>query len=247
MERNRQRLMSLGIPALKRELEEMGSRAAVPREVKKRQRVKPKGHIQPTRHSTRLQKAKEQPKESASERFERELGEFVVSEQCPRCGRVLQRGHRRHLQACPGALQERPAAAAARAEPRPRDAAMEDLDAEERQDQHRRLLARMSQLHLEGITELSEIAAKFVVLGSARNHYTVTLTDPSHTCTCPDYRFRRHDCKHISLCLQQLGVFETPHREWKAAVEARMSELVQQLHEAEPPRSKEEEVALKLL
>lgn len=62
---------------------------------------------------------------AASERFERELGEFVVSEQCPRCGRVLQRGHRRHLQACPGALQERPAAAAARAEPRPRDAAME--------------------------------------------------------------------------------------------------------------------------
>lgn len=35
--------------------------------------------------------------------------------------------------------------------------------------------------------------------------------------------------------------------QWKAAVEARMSELVQQLHEAEPPRSKEEEVALKLL
>jgi hypothetical protein len=52
-----------------------------------------------------------------------------------------------------------------------------------------------------------------LLLLCAGNHYTVTLTDPSHTCTCPDYRFRRHDCKHISLCLQQLGVFERPHPE----------------------------------
>jgi hypothetical protein len=42
----------------------------------------------------------------------------------------------------------------------PVPATLQDLDAEERQDQHRRLLARMSRLHLEGITELSETAAK---------------------------------------------------------------------------------------
>lgn len=32
------------------------------------------------------------------ERFERELGQFAVEGECPRCGRVLEKGQRQHLQ-----------------------------------------------------------------------------------------------------------------------------------------------------
>lgn len=59
------------------------------------------------------------PCPAASEKFDRELGEFVVEGKCPRCGRVMERGHRQHLQSCTG----KPRAGAAA--PRPYDAALE--------------------------------------------------------------------------------------------------------------------------
>ncbi len=50
---------------------------------------------------------------AAEERFERELGQMVVDETCPRCGKAVSRGHRTHLMGCGG---ERPPR-----QPRPSD------------------------------------------------------------------------------------------------------------------------------
>ena len=41
------------------------------------------------------------------------------------------------------------------------------------------------------------LAFRFVVLGSTKNHYNVTLSDVRQTCQCVDFRIRRHNCKHI--------------------------------------------------
>ncbi|EFN57723.1 expressed protein [Chlorella variabilis] len=256
IQRNRERLLALGIPSLRAELEGGSGKGAKKKKARKEDaaklRVKREAGAEehPSRRSTRLQEAQEHPKtkeESASEKFDRELGEFVVEGKCPRCGRVMERGHRQHLQSCTG----KPRAGAAA--PRPYDAALEELSQEERKDAHARLLARMKHLHLDGLTELSATEAKFAVLGSTGNHYTVTLKDgDKHSCGCLDFRFRRHFCKHICLVLTGLGRLDRP-TEWRDAVEERMAELVQQqreqerLHCAAPPHSKDEEVGLKFV
>lgn len=57
------------------------------------------------RRSTRLRGAaakKEREEEAEEARLERELGEFIVDGECPRCGKVFERGHRAHLAACTG-------------------------------------------------------------------------------------------------------------------------------------------------
>lgn len=47
---------------------------------------------------------------------------------------------------------------------------------------------KLSELQLDGLVESTKKAAKFVVLGSTENHYTVTLNDARHTCQCVDFR-----------------------------------------------------------
>lgn len=90
------------------------------------------------------------------------------------------------------------------------------MSAEERKDLRKRTLARMKQLSLENLVELSEDGAKFVVLGSTGNHYTVTLSSQQQSCQCMDYRFRRHHCKHICLALSHLGILDDPGK-WREA------------------------------
>ena len=51
-----------------------------------------------------------------------------------------------------------------------------------------RMDKKLSSLHLDGLVDFTEQAAKFVVLGSTKNHYTVTLSDDRHTCQCVDFR-----------------------------------------------------------
>ncbi|PSC67876.1 ring finger domain-containing [Micractinium conductrix] len=266
--RNRERLLALGIPSLRTQLEGSGGggsggggkKAGGGKAAKKAKkggdaagrapRSGQPAEEHPTRRSRRLQDAAEHPKvkpETAEERFGRELGLFVVDGECPRCGRTMEKGHKQHLEGCSGRAPraDRPAR---------RDEALQGLSAEERQDRHKVLEARMKQLHLDGLVELGQEAAKFMVLGSKNNAYTISLNDTKHTCQCLDYRFRRHNCKHILLVLSQLGVEECPG-EWRAAVEQRMDELLEQKREREavatatrgPPRNKDAEVALRLL
>ena len=47
---------------------------------------------------------------------------------------------------------------------------------------------KLSSLHLDGLVDFSEAEAKFIVLGSTKKHYTVTLSDARHTCQCVDFR-----------------------------------------------------------
>ena len=91
---------------------------------------------------------------TAEESFDRELGEFAVEGACPRCGRVLERGQRAHLQRCGGEK-------AALRQPRWRDdEELAELSEEERQDVHKRTLARMKHVQLEGLMDLSPEAAR---------------------------------------------------------------------------------------
>ncbi|KAL4445856.1 hypothetical protein ABPG77_009055 [Micractinium sp. CCAP 211/92] len=264
--RNRERLLALGIPSLVTELG--GSKAAAaakkrkekglaeaggkggdeewgPRP-KRRQGAQPE---KPTRRSRRLQQAEEHQKEeeeNEKQRFERELGQFVVEGECPRCGKALEKAHRQHLQVC--------RAERGRGQGLAWTHPLQGLTREERQDRHKVLLARMSQLHLDGLIEMTQENAKFVVLGSKGNHYTITLKDDKHTCACLDYHFRRHNCKHIMLVLSQLGIEEQP-QEWRSAVNAKMDELLEQKREREAaearappvPRAAAEQVALKFV
>ena len=65
-------------------------------------------------------------------------------------------------------------------------------------------------MHLDGIIDLTPDLAKFAVFGSTGSHYTVTLKDEKHTCTCLDHRFRRHNCKHILAVCDGLGILQDP-------------------------------------
>ena len=51
-----------------------------------------------------------------------------------------------------------------------------------------RMDKKLSSLHLDGLVDFSEAEAKFIVLGSTKKHYTVTLSDARHTCQCVDFR-----------------------------------------------------------
>lgn len=46
----------------------------------------------------------------------------------------------------------------------------------------------------------------------------MTMTDEKRTCQCVDHRIRKHDCKHIRLMLQTLGIPNSP-AEWYAAAQ----------------------------
>ncbi len=58
--------------------------------------------------------------------------------------------------------------------------------------------------HLSFIVDLRYCLSccRFVVLGSTKNHYTVTLSDDRHACQCVDFRIRKHECKHIRCALE---------------------------------------------
>ena len=51
-----------------------------------------------------------------------------------------------------------------------------------------RMDKKLSSLHLDGLVDFSEAEAKFIVLGSTKKHYTVTLSDARPTCQCVDFR-----------------------------------------------------------
>ncbi|KAI7844317.1 hypothetical protein COHA_002115 [Chlorella ohadii] len=256
--RNRERLLALGIPSLVKELQAQAGAAAAAAKPKKKAKVKVK-------QEEGLPRGRQAA--AAEERFERELGQMVVDETCPRCGKAVSRGHRTHLMGCGG---ERPPR-----QPRPSDREeLAELTEEERRDAFKRTLARMKKLNLDGLTELnSEVANQtqpspalsmlfcpcpccysFAVLGSTGNHYSVKLADDKHTCTCLDYRFRRHHCKHICLVLSNLGILEAPAG-WRTAVNSRMDELVAQARQRQereaaaeaPLRSQAETVGLKFI
>ncbi|KAG2446873.1 hypothetical protein HYH02_008029 [Chlamydomonas schloesseri] len=73
---------------------------------------------------------------------------------------------------------------------------------------------KLRELEVEGLAGFDESSASFSVCGSTGNTYQVVLSDAKRTCTCPDHRFRRHDCKHIKLVLAKLHIPRQPKR-WR--------------------------------
>lgn len=49
--------------------------------------------------------------------------------------------------------------------------------------------AKLRELELGGLVDLTPEHAKFMVIGSTGNHYTVTFTNEKRTCQCPDHRW----------------------------------------------------------
>ena len=109
--------MALGLPALVQKLQLLVPGAAAP--PKKRAKPapkKPRVKAEPAeaeaeevaggaRRSRRLREVASKPKveeETAEAKFERQLGEFIVDGECPKCGKILEKGHRAHLRQCGG-------------------------------------------------------------------------------------------------------------------------------------------------
>jgi hypothetical protein len=57
----------------------------------------------------------------------------------------------------------------------------------------------------------------------AGTHYRVELTDAKRKCQCVDHRIRKHDCKHIRLLLQSLGIANSPEK-WLEATKRSVCE-----------------------
>ncbi len=260
--RNRARLEEMGILESVKNLKALVAPAPAPpaaakRPAAKRARVKTEvkaeeeGGEGGPRRSRRIEGAATRPRrETAAQRATRELGEFVVSGDCPRCGRAFESRHAAHLAACAGgpkAKREPADGGRARAD----KVLLSQLSEQDKKDERKRMLARMAALSMDHLVEFDDDSAKFVVLGSKGDPYTVALQDGKHTCTCLDHRFRRHNCKHILLVLRQLGKLDAP-ADWRAGVEARLGELAAgpapAAHPtAPPPRDAAAELAMRLL
>lgn len=76
--------------------------------------------------------------------------------------------------------------------------------------------SRLRQLELGGLVDYDpDGEAVFIVVGSTGNHYVLRMDGSKRSCTCMDYRFRRHDCKHIKLILQQLKLQSSSDGDWR--------------------------------
>lgn len=271
MERNRERMLALGLPAIVRTIEGLAGVPAKPPAAKRPKKEKkpaaPKIKAEPSaeeegeaeggpRRSARIRGAVTRVKEeeeAAEERFERQVGEFIVDGTCPKCHRVYEKGHRAHLRACEGP-RPAPGDGTARGYSAMDRELLAELSEEERKDSKKRMLARMKALSIGNLVDFTPEAAKFIVIGSKGDPYTVTLADEKHKCTCLDHRFRRHNCKHICLVLSQVGALEDPST-WRGAVESKIDDLIKRGGEeiedeppvAAAPRDKSAEMAAKFL
>jgi hypothetical protein len=240
MERNRERMLAMGLPALMRTIENIAGpapKAPPKKRVKKEKKPAPvkvksepgeeeaeeeEGGLRRSRRNRNV--VKKEKEETAEERFEREVGEFIVDGECPKCGNILEKGHRSHLRSC-GGPKARAGDGSTKGYSLLDKELLSELTEEERKDSKKRMMARMKALAISNLVDFTPEAATFIVLGSKGTPYTVTLADEKHKCTCLDHRFRRHNCKHICLCLDQVGALEDPST-WKGAVECSLDDLI---------------------
>ncbi|KIZ07553.1 hypothetical protein MNEG_0390 [Monoraphidium neglectum] len=196
---------------------------------------------EPTRKSARLEGHEAEAHSGLPAGVEEgsDLAEFITTGHCPRCGRaqLSLEARQLHLARCKGPPEpptEEEIAATAEA--------MRDVQK-----------ARLRELEMGGLVEWSvegqggEGAQKatFIVIGSKGDHYAVRFTTRPEqgrrprTCECMDCRIRKHDCKHIRLILQQLGLDE-PYQDWPQALERKVSDL-QAADESDAERVKGQE------
>eukprot|EP00892_Ulva_mutabilis_P006976 jgi/Ulvmu1/4650/UM002_0381.1 len=131
-----------------------------------------------------------------------QLAVFTINGICPNCGRVVTRGHRKHLDNCSSATQrpQKPLADMIQAE-------MQKIETDN---------AKLRELELGGLIGLDDDHAVFNVVGSTGKHYKIEFTGEKRSCQCPDHRIRKRDCKHIRLLLKSLCIENDPSS-WKSA------------------------------
>eukprot|EP01024_Parvocaulis_polyphysoides_P058613 TRINITY_DN6310_c0_g1_i1.p1 TRINITY_DN6310_c0_g1~~TRINITY_DN6310_c0_g1_i1.p1 ORF type:complete len:297 (+),score=31.38 TRINITY_DN6310_c0_g1_i1:105-893(+) len=202
IQRNRERLEALGISMA---LEDLRNEVEIQSQKNKKRKLnKSKESVKPSRTSKRLSNQKEQ-KEAEEEKLNLELGRFIVDGVCPRCRKVVTKGHKSHLQSCSGVVRE------------PKQLTVQQMIEYEEVEKR-----RLRDLELGGLVDINHIATVFMVIGSTGNHYLVRfLNSGERKCQCPDHRIRKRDCKHIQLLLADLEVEEQPSK-WKEALEKKM-------------------------
>lgn len=230
--RNRARLEALGISSAATALQ---SRAAKPAPKPKKAKLKkaPVSH-EPSRHSARLHPDAADGSEEASE-----LALCIVNGMCPRCGKYVDVGHKKHLEHCLGSRKRKQGVTLGHVEIE----GLDELEAEEEEQMQdnavdadtkpakktkpaRSQAEKLKELELSGLVDFDEHHARFAVIGSTGSHYNVELKDPAPTCQCVDYRIRKRICKHQKLVLLQLGIPDKP-QDWHQAVSTKLDKLAQ--------------------
>ena len=237
IQRNKERLSALHIPTLATRV------APVKKTVHKRKsdvRKKENEEDPGARRSTRLRAkveegiaVKKEEEETVEDEFERILGEFIIDGACPKCSKIYQKGHRRHLINCSG-------------QPAPPSRSRLDkqlllgLSEEDKKNERKKMLARMSALSISGLDDFNDECATIGVIGSTGKRYVVTFQDAGDSleyrdfprkCQCIDSRCRRRDCKHICLVMQLLGIDLDISREefnatWRNAINDNIKDLI---------------------
>jgi hypothetical protein len=231
-------MIDMGLPSLMRTIQNIVGPPPKPPPKKRVKKEKPPTPVKvkteegeeeiegaPRRSLRNRNAIKKEKEETAEERFERQIGEFIVEGECPKCGKILEKGHRNHLRSC-GGPKAKAGDGSSKGYSLLDKELLSELTEEERKDSKKRMLARMKALAISNLVDSTKEHAKFIVLGSKGDPYTVTLADDKHRCTCLDHRFRRHNCKHICLCLSQIGALEDPGT-WREAVEKNFEELIE--------------------
>lgn len=171
--------MALGLPGLMNKLQQTvhPAKARPAAKKPKAKRAKPtavkseEGEQEPTgpRRSTRQQVLASKPKpETTEEKFMRELGEFIVDGECPRCGRIFEKGHKNHLQSCTGATRNFKTSYS-------REKEILELPEEDRKDPKKRMMARMKALDLSGLVNFDDDEAKYVVININISQFQFSL------------------------------------------------------------------------
>lgn len=244
IQRNKERLSALHIPALAtRVVPEKKKTSKKNKSTSDGNKRKAEKTIEEgTRRSRRLQgktedgvsvKTEEHQEMTAEEEFEKLLGEFIIEGKCPKCLKMYQKGHKRHLSTC----SDRP-------EPMSRSRLdkqlLHGLSEEEKKNERTKMLARMSALSLSGLDEFNDDFATIGVFGSTGRRYVVTFQDASNSlaykdfprkCECIDSRCRRRDCKHICLVMHLLGIDldispEEFNATWREAINDNIKNLI---------------------
>ena len=162
--------------------------------------------------------------DTESPEFIQQLAIFVETGTCPKCHSKLKRAYERHLRLCRGVTEvstRKNADREALALLPPEVRSSQEPDAK-----RQKMMARFSKLRIGGMKSFGENSAKWTVIGSTGRGYEVSFQDGSthgsysgfpRKCNCMDARTRRHDCKHISYLMCQIGMdLDIDDEEWNA-------------------------------
>lgn len=212
--RNRAKLAELGLATAAQDLIDAAKPEKKPRESREpRDKAAPR---EATRRSAR--QGGHGPQELSE--HEAAVAKLLIDGVCPKCGRVVTVGGRKHLANCKGRPTDRKVSNASTSEDKSsNEECVTELIRTKIGDQN----SKLKELELSGLMSRTKDAATFAVRGSQGKNYNVVFSEGGRSCQCMDYRLRRRDCKHIRLVAHQLGVQEAGCRDWQKAVDRMMA------------------------